>query len=124
MALLTKKPFTEWLLILAKLYFLPIGRIGRIEFSIAFSTVFILGFIAVIFLNNPNNQFIMINLIICMWILVVNAIKRLKDLNSKLWYAIFVIIPVLNLFVLLGLMLSEGTPGINPYGPRKKPLSL
>lgn len=145
MAWITKKPFTEWILVFAKLYFLPIDRIGRIDFLIAFTTVFLIAFLGVYqpgmqfeliktgteftsFKLPPGKEYIsqlvMINTIVCVWILLVAAVKRLKDLDSKIWYAIFVIVPFINLFVLLGLMLSEGSKGRNQYGAAKKPLSL
>ncbi len=145
MAWIQKKPFSEWILIFAKLYFLPIGRIGRIDYLIAFITVFIIGYFGVLMpglqfgiakvgANNftytlpPGKEYISqlvsINSIICAWILLCSSAKRLKDLDSKVWYVIFVIIPAVNLFVLLGLLLSEGSPRMNKYGPVKKPLSL
>lgn len=145
MAWIQKKPFSEWILVFARLYFLPIGRIGRFEYFIAFATVFAIGFfgvllpgkafgIAKIGVNNftytlpPGKEYISqlvsINTIICVWILLCSSAKRLKDLDSKIWYVIFVIVPLVNIFVLLGLLLSEGSPGMNRYGPVKKPLSL
>lgn len=145
MAWIQKKPFSEWILVFAKLYFLPIGRIGRLEFLIAFATVFIIGFFGVLMpgmefgiaKTGANNfaytlppgkeyisQLVSINTIICAWILLCASAKRLKDLDSQIWYVIFVIIPLVNIFVLLGLLLSEGSPGMNRYGPAKKPLSL
>ncbi len=144
MALITKKPFAEWILVFAKLYFLPIGRIGRIDFLIVFTTLFLIAFFGVylpgaqfelkktgtlISVTLPPgkeyiSQLVNINTILCIWLLMVSSVKRLKDLDSKIWYAIFVIVPFVNLFVLLGLMLSEGTKGMNKYGPPKKPLSL
>lgn len=145
MSWITKKPFAEWVLVFAKLYFIPIGRIGRIDFLIAFITVFLIAFLGVLkpgmqfeliktgteitgFSLPPGkeyvSQLVMINSIICAWILLVGAIKRLRDLDSKIWYAIFVIVPLINLVVLLGLMLSEGSKSKNQYGLPKKPLSL
>jgi uncharacterized membrane protein YhaH (DUF805 family) len=145
MAWITKKPLTEWILVFAKLYFVPIGRIGRIEFCIAFITVF---FWVLIGVYLPGTQMtlqktataitgysfpegkeylmeiIQINCIFSIWILISTSIKRLRDLDSKPWFAIFALVPFINLFVLLGLMLSEGTVGMNQYGPQKKPLSL
>ena len=70
------------------------------------------------------NQLVGINTILCFWILLTNAVKRLRDLDSKIWYFILIAIPVVNLFIILTLILSEGTLGINQYGPQKKPLSL
>lgn len=145
MAWIEKKTFSEWILVFAKLYFLPIGRIGRFEYLIAFATVVVIGFFGVLMpgmefgitkvgINDftytlpPGKEYISqlvsINTIICGWILLCSSAKRLKDLDSKIWYVIFVIIPLLNIFVLLGLLLSEGSPGMNRYGPLKKPLSL
>lgn len=145
MGWIQKKPFSEWVLVFAKLYFIPIGRIGRIDYLIAFTTVFFLGYFGVlmpglefkIIKTGTNNftyslppgkeyisQLVSINTIICAWILLCSSAKRLKDLDSKIWYVIFVIIPAVNLVVLLGLLLSEGSPRSNRYGPPKKPLSL
>jgi uncharacterized membrane protein YhaH (DUF805 family) len=140
-----KKTFPEWILVFAKLYFLPVGRIGRIDFLISFTTAFFILLLGIIFPLSeiefkilgtkfidysvpPGKEYISqiinISAIICIWILLANTIKRLRDLGTKLWYTILVLVPALNLLVLLGLMLSEGSPGMNQYGPPKKPLSL
>ncbi len=145
MGWVTKKTFPEWILVVAKLFFLPIGRIGRIDFLISFTTIIFVAFIGIflpasviefktvgtkfVSYNIPAgkeyiSQIINISAIFCIWILLANTVKRLRDLDTKLWYTVFVLVPALNLLVLLALMLSEGSPGMNQYGPPKKALSL
>lgn len=142
---ITKRPLTEWILAFTKLLFLPIGRIGRLDFLISFICLLLIVLVGIYWPSTavefkklgvkivgitapPGKEYISqiinISAILCIWILLVNTIKRLRDLDTKLWYAVFVLIAPINLLVLLGLLLSEGSPGTNQYGPPKKTLSL
>lgn len=51
------------------------------------------------------------------------AIRRLNDFNRSGWWAIFMLIPYLNLITFLCLIFISGDEGVNDYGTPAKPPS-
>jgi uncharacterized membrane protein YhaH (DUF805 family) len=51
---------------------------------------------------------------------VLFMIRRLHDLDGSGWWALLVVIPLVNLFFFLYLLLKAGTPGANRYGPQRE----
>ena len=52
--------------------------------------------------------------------LIINAsflVRRCHDVNLQGWWALVMIVPLVNLIFYIYLLLKEGTPGYNQYGP-------
>ncbi len=47
--------------------------------------------------------------------------RRLHDLNRNGWLALMLLVPIVNLFIALWLLLAPGTAGINDHGPAPAP---
>jgi uncharacterized membrane protein YhaH (DUF805 family) len=50
------------------------------------------------------------------WVLYATYIKRLHDLGKSGWYALVVLIPLINLLFILYLGFVPGNTGVNKYG--------
>ena len=48
------------------------------------------------------------------------SVRRLHDVNKSGWMLLVLLIPVIGFIWLLVLMIMEGTPGENQYGPNPK----
>jgi uncharacterized membrane protein YhaH (DUF805 family) len=51
---------------------------------------------------------------------VLFMIRRLHDTDASGWWALLALIPLVNLFFFLYLLLKAGTPGPNRYGPQRE----
>lgn len=52
------------------------------------------------------------------WVLYATYIKRLHDLGKSGWYALVVLIPLINLLFILYLGFVPGNTGVNKYGEK------
>ena len=50
------------------------------------------------------------------YLMTIYLIRRLHDLNQSGWMSLMLMIPVLNLFLMLYVLMASGTPQINRYG--------
>lgn len=99
-------------------YFVPIGRIGRgMWFVRNLAHLFGVGLLAAPFVDSQGDgAALWMFLLGCLWIYltIVNAGKRLHDLNISAWFSFVIFIPLVPLFLLF----LSGTNGPNNYGPR------
>ncbi|MBM4146182.1 MAG: DUF805 domain-containing protein [Nitrospira sp.] len=93
------------------------GRVKRLRF---FITQIIIGCffggVAVIISALSDNIFPHIFLPLSIYPIACNCIKRLHDLEKSGLYALLLLVPVLNGFLMLALLLFSGTKGTNIYG--------
>jgi uncharacterized membrane protein YhaH (DUF805 family) len=98
-------------------YFIPVGRIGRgIWFLLNLAHLFGVGLLAAPFVDGyGEGRDLYMFILFCFWIYltIVNAGKRLHDLNISAWFSFLVFIPLVPLFMLI----LSGTKGSNKYGP-------
>lgn len=96
---------------------LPNGRVRRRHYM----TRSFLSILLIVFIGNATESNLF-NIFILMGILyfISQTIKRLHDLNMKGWWAILMIVPIVN--ILFGLLVSfkRGTVGYNQYGADPK----
>lgn len=112
------------------------GRIGRLRFfaySFASQLIFMLFFVAFSFLMGAGFNFegmandgkmpvaIMVGmglLYISLFVFsIILSSRRIHDLNRSAWWLLLLLIPLVNFFLGIYLMLFKGTEGINDYGP-------
>ncbi len=99
-------------------YFVPIGRVGRGSWLLrnlanGFGGILL----AAPFVDSHSDGAVVwICLLAVMWIYlgIVNAGKRLHDLNCSAWFSPIVFFPLVPLFLLF----LRGTNGPNKYGPQ------
>jgi uncharacterized membrane protein YhaH (DUF805 family) len=103
-------------------YFLPNGRIGRINWllrntinSIAF---FIIAYIFTLILPEELALILIIPYLCYFYICIITSVKRLHDLNVTGWIVPIIFIPLVWLFLLI----LSGTEGSNRFG--EKPENL
>ena len=96
-------------------YFVPVGRIGRGKwFLFNLMNLFGIGLLAAPFVDSQSDgASAWMTFLGCLWIYltIVNAGKRLHDLNISAWLSFVVIIPLVPLFLLI----LSGTKGPNQY---------
>jgi TPR repeat protein/uncharacterized membrane protein YhaH (DUF805 family) len=96
-------------------YFVPVGRIGRGKwFLFNLMNLLGVGLLAAPFADSQREgASIWMTLLGCLWIYltIVNAGKRLHDLNISAWLSFVVFIPLVPLFLLI----LSGTKGPNKY---------
>jgi uncharacterized membrane protein YhaH (DUF805 family) len=88
------------------------GRVDRIGF-LARWFVFMIIFLAA----SSTGDFRIVIIIIAIALNIINVIKRLHDTNKSGAWVLLIIVPILNFFLLLRLMLIPGDKGSNQYGP-------
>ena len=52
------------------------------------------------------------------WITLASAAKRWHDIGRSGWFVLLLLVPLVDVFVFLVLLLSEGTDGPNDYGAK------
>jgi uncharacterized membrane protein YhaH (DUF805 family) len=52
-------------------------------------------------------------------IVVLFMIRRLHDIDASGWYALLVLVPLVNVLLILFLLLKSGTQGTNRFGPER-----
>jgi uncharacterized membrane protein YhaH (DUF805 family) len=52
-------------------------------------------------------------------IVVLFMIRRLHDIDASGWYALLVLVPLVNVLLILFLLLKGGTQGTNRFGPKR-----
>jgi uncharacterized membrane protein YhaH (DUF805 family) len=52
-------------------------------------------------------------------IVLLFMIRRLHDIDASGWYALLVLVPLVNVFLILFLLLKGGTQGTNRFGPER-----
>ena len=99
-------------------YFLPVGRLGRgMWFLCNLANLFGVALLAAPFVDSHGGGAdLWMILLGCLWIYltIVNAGKRLHDLNVTAWLSFVVFIPLVPLVLLI----LSGTKGANQYGPK------
>jgi len=53
-------------------------------------------------------------------IFIIQAIKRLHDINKSGWYILFLFVPILNIILKIFLFFKDGTIGENNFGADPK----
>lgn len=116
----------------------PQGRFGRLSsigwygfvHLITFFATFALSLTMGIFHLNTlsvDNQFVntltglaglgfVVILVLYLYFLMVISIRRLHDMNRSGWLILLFLIPLLNIFMGLYLLLGSGSKGVNNYG--------
>ena len=123
----------------------PEGRFGRLSSIGWYGFVHLIAFFATIALSltmgifnfhtlSMDNQFVntltgiaglgfVAILVLYIYFLIVISIRRLHDLNRSGWLTLLFLLPLVNIFMGLYLLLGAGTKGINTYGlPRETPV--
>ena len=123
----------------------PQGRFGRLSSIGWYGFVHLITFFATIALSltmgifnlntlSVDNQFVntltglaglgfVVILVLYIYFLMVITIRRLHDMNRSGWLILLFLIPLLNIFMGLYLLLGSGSNGINNYGlPRVTPV--
>lgn len=52
--------------------------------------------------------------------LIAVSVRRLHDTNRSGWWFLTILIPLVNFFLLFGLMIQDSQPGENRFGPNPK----
>ncbi|WP_291354154.1 DUF805 domain-containing protein [Acinetobacter sp. UBA3106] len=123
----------------------PDGRFGRLSSIGWYGFVHLIAFFASIAFSltigifnlhtlSMDNQFVntltgiaglgfVVILVLYLYFLMVITVRRLHDLNRSGWLILLFLLPLMNIFMGLYLLLGSGTPGINNYGlPRETPV--
>ena len=113
--------------------FSPKGRFGRLSFIAWYMLVTILSYIAIgllggttvfmetdpdkiaLFFSSMGGVSYALVTIITTVLLVIFVIRRLHDVNTTGWLALLLIIPLVNLFLVLFLLVKRGDEGGNRY---------
>jgi|GEM_PF-3118235 uncharacterized membrane protein YhaH (DUF805 family) len=95
------------------------GRIGRLNYFLVFLFTVIVR--VVIFVLNPDSAIgSILGLAIfvgCIWLYICAIVKRFHDLNKSGENFWFLLIPLYNVYLALGMLLfRQGTVGVNDYG--------
>ena len=123
----------------------PQGRFGRLSSIGWYGFVHLITFFATLALSltmgifhlntlSVDNQFVntltglaglgfVVILVLYLYFLMVISIRRLHDMNRSGWLILLLLIPLLNIFMGLYLLLGSGSKGVNNYGlPRATPV--
>lgn len=123
----------------------PQGRFGRLSSIGWYGFVHLITFFATLALSltmgifhlntlSVDNQFVntltglaglgfVVILVLYLYFLMVISIRRLHDMNRSGWLILLFLIPLLNIFMGLYLILGSGSKGVNNYGlPRATPV--
>ncbi|MGA9699967.1 DUF805 domain-containing protein [Acinetobacter sp. ANC 3781] len=123
----------------------PQGRFGRLSSIGWYGFVHLITFFATLALSltmgifhlntlSVDNQFVntltglaglgfVVILVLYLYFLMVISIRRLHDMNRSGWLILLFLIPLLNIFMGLYLLLGSGSKGVNNYGlPRATPV--
>ncbi len=99
------------------------GRIGRVRYiGYAMGMTIIFGLVMALVMGlltmlSPTLGLVGMVLYIPMLVLgVILAIRRFHDLGKSGWFALLIIIPIVNFFVSLWLIFGAGSPAANGYG--------
>jgi uncharacterized membrane protein YhaH (DUF805 family) len=103
-------------------YFLPSGRIGRINWlmrnTINSTAFFILIYLIALILPEELGLILVIPYLCYLYVLLITSIKRLHDLNVTGWIVPIIFIPLVWLFLLI----LSGTIGSNKFGEKSENL--
>lgn len=116
----------------------PQGRFGRLSSIGWYGFVHLITFFATLALSltmgifhlntlSVDNQFVntltglaglgfVVILVLYLYFLMVISIRRLHDMNRSGWLILLFLIPLLNIFMGLYLLLGSGSKGVNNYG--------
>ncbi|WP_180041903.1 MULTISPECIES: DUF805 domain-containing protein [unclassified Acinetobacter] len=123
----------------------PEGRFGRLSSIGWYGFVHLIAFFATLAFSlalgifnmhtlSMDNQFVntltgiaglgfVVILVLYLYFLIVITVRRLHDLNRSGWLILLFLLPLVNIFMGLYLLLGAGTKGINTYGlPRETPV--
>ncbi|MBR3722496.1 MAG: DUF805 domain-containing protein [Selenomonadaceae bacterium] len=100
-------------------------RFGRKSYILGLLSVNIVGFIVAVvvgvifaFLSETLGHVMTILVFVLMFILdLFICVGRFHDMNRSGWWALFMLIPYVNVVPALALLLVPGTDGYNDYGP-------
>ena len=107
-------------------YFTPKGRLSRWPFFWRVLALYLLAFacyglpaLAEQQLHNPAGYWknlALAGLLICFYLTIAQAIKRLHDLNLRGWWLLLSFVPVASLVLGVGMQFVAGTAGANRFG--------
>ncbi len=106
--------------------FLPSGRFGRLSY-LAWSTLFNLslglimsiaigGFAAMREQMLGNGMLFLALEVVTIVVIVFFSIRRFHDMNASGWWALLMIVPIVNFFTAMVLLFKAGNIGANDYG--------
>ncbi len=108
-------------------HFYPTGRISRWPYTWRVLTLYLLAFICYglpAFAEYQFNDtaahwenFALAGIVFCFYMVGVQMIKRLHDLNLRGWWLLFVFVPIVSIGLGNGLYFVSGTAGPNQFGP-------
>ena len=100
-----------------KKYFVFKGRASKSEFW-WFQLIWVVSYVVMIISNNEAIAFICLGIIIFIAIPLISVgVRRLHDTNKSGFYYLLSLIPFIGSFILLFMMIRDGTKGKNQYGP-------
>ncbi|WP_457561902.1 DUF805 domain-containing protein [Caminibacter pacificus] len=96
------------------------GRINRLKYFAIMLGLFLVS-LAPDFVckNNPDSSICMIFLLLVIpmiWVNFAIIVKRFHDLNRSGWWALLMLVPVVNFIIGLFLLFKKGTEGANDFG--------
>ncbi len=95
-----------------KTFFSSNGRLGRKQYLIYCLALLSLALVV----GAASNKQIFTWVILVLYILfIIQTIKRLHDINLSGWWALLVLIPIVNLFAGAWTLFKKGTNGKNKY---------
>ena len=98
------------------------GRFGRLSF-IAWSAflhfIFLCCTLALISLQGLGGIGVLLIVLAYLYFALVVTVRRFHDLNRSGWWALLLLLPVINIFVWLYIIFGSGDRGINHYGPAR-----
>jgi len=108
-------------------HFYPTGRISRWPYFWRVPTLYVIAFICYGLPAFAEYQFhdvgehwknlALVGIAFCFYMVVVQGIKRLHDLNLRSWWLLLLLVPVASLVLGSALSLVSGTAGPNRFGP-------
>ncbi len=101
------------------------GRAGRAEFWWFVLASAIIG-IVLSTLGRASVIFVVLYLIYALGVLIPSlavAVRRLHDTNRSGWWYLLILIPLVGGIILIVFLATDGTPGLNQYGPPAPPVA-
>ncbi|MFD1874017.1 DUF805 domain-containing protein [Hymenobacter bucti] len=112
---------------MASLIFAPTGRISRWPYFSRVLALYLLTFACYSLPALAEYQFgdtasvwknlSLAGLIICFYLIFLQSVKRLHDLDMRAWWLLVLLLPVASLVVGAGMQFVAGTAGPNRFGP-------
>jgi len=108
-------------------HFYPIGRISRWPYFWRVLVLYLLAFACYGLPSLAEYQFgdtapiwqnlALAGLALCFYLIFLQVVKRLHDLDMRAWWLLAMLLPVASLIVGAGMQFVAGTNGPNRFGP-------